>query len=171
VRRGNAHPTIVPYEVFAAADGHVIVAVGNDGQFRRFAAALGLAEVAEDPRFATNPARLANREALGARIRPALARLSAAGIVARLEAAKVPAGPILSVGAALASDQAAARGTVVEMPAPDSAEGTVRLLGNPLKLSRTPVTYRRPPPRFGADTAAVSAMVSGDRSGKETDDD
>ncbi len=154
VRRGNAHPSIVPYQLFAVADGHVLVAVGNDGQFRRFAAFLG-ADWAADPRFATNPARLDHREALVPLVEAALAPLTRAQVIARLEAARVPVGPVNDIGQALGSDQAAARGMVAEVPSADAASGQVRLLGNPLKLSRTPVSYRRAPPRFGAQTGEV----------------
>ncbi len=158
-RRGNGHPNIVPYDVFAAADGHVIVAVGNDGQFRRFCDVLGVPGLAADARFATNPARLTHRESLLAILRPVLLGLAAAEIVARLERVQVPVGPIHDVGQALGSDQAAARGMVITQPAPGVADGQVRLLGNPLKLSRTPVQYRRPPPRLGQDTAETLAWL------------
>lgn len=156
-RRGNDHPNIVPYGVFATADGHVIVAVGNDGQFVRFCDAFGLSDLADDPAYATNPARLANREALLSLVRPALAALPAAEIVARLEARKVPVGPIHDAAQVFASDQAVARDMVVEMPGPD---GPIRLIGNPLKLSRTPVRYSRTPPHCGADTETILAELT-----------
>ena len=155
VRRGNGHPNIVPYQVFAASDGHVIVAVGNDGQFRRFVGWLGLPALADHPDYATNPARLANREALIAILTPVLAARSQADIIAGLEGVSVPVGPVHTLDQVFATDQVAARGMVVEVPAPETEAGAVRLLGNPLKLSRTPVTYRRPPPRFGQDTDSV----------------
>lgn len=155
-RRGNDHPNIVPYGVFDAADGHVIVAVGNDAQFARFCDAFGLAELAADPAYATNPARLARRDTLLARLRPVLAGLPAAEIVSRLEACKVPVGPIHDLAQVFGSDQAAARGMVVEMEGP---AGPARLIGNPLRLSRTPVRYAKPPPRCGEDTAAVRAAL------------
>ena len=155
LRRGNGHPSIVPYQVFGTADGHVIVAVGNDGQFRRFCAVLGLPELADDPAYATNPARLMNRDALIARIEPALAVRRMDDVVAGLEAAKVPVGPVNGLAAALGSEQAVVRGMVVELPNPARPGDTGRLLGNPLRFSRTPVTYRRPPPSFGQDTATV----------------
>ena len=156
-RRGNGHPSIVPYHVFEASDGHVIVAVGNDGQFRRFCAVLGMPTLGSDPAYATNPARLANREALMVTLRPALAARPMAEIVAALEGAGVPVGPVNTLDLALGSDQAAARGAVVEMANPAMPGDRLRLLGNPLKLSRTPVTYRRPPPAFGQDTEEVIA--------------
>lgn len=157
-RRGNAHATIVPYEVFAARDGWVIVAVGNDAQFRRFCDVLGLPALAEDPRFATNPARLEHRAALLDEIGPAIAAQDGEALVAALEAARVPAGPIRTVPQALASDQAAAREMVVDVPT-ELPGGAVRLLGNPLNLSATPVCYDRAPPRFGADTEAARHLA------------
>lgn len=153
-RRGNAHPNIVPYDVFATKIGHVIVAVGNDAQFARFCNALGLDDLPGDARFATNPARIAHRADLMARIEPALAARDSGAVIAALEAAGVPVGPVQSLDQVFASDQVAARDMCVTMPADP---GPVRLIGNPLKFSRTPVSYRRPPPRFGADTAATLA--------------
>jgi crotonobetainyl-CoA:carnitine CoA-transferase CaiB-like acyl-CoA transferase len=150
VRRGNAHPNIVPYQVFEAADGHVIVAVGNDRQFCRFAEFLGARELASDTRFATNPARLANREALIALLEPMLRKLPVVDVIAGLEARKVPVGPVNRLDQVFGSDQAAARGMVVSMPGP--AGRAVSLIANPLKLSKTPVSYRRAPPQFGQDT-------------------
>lgn len=154
-RRGNGHPTIVPYHVFATCDGHVIVAVGNDSQFRRFCGVLGLTALPDDPRFTTNPARIVNRAALMDLIVPAMAARTMADLIAALEAVKVPVGPVNTVDLALESEQAQARGAVVKMENPLKPGDSVRLLGNPLKLSRTPVTYRRAPPTFGQDTATV----------------
>ncbi|TMM51654.1 CaiB/BaiF CoA transferase family protein [Sulfitobacter sabulilitoris] len=159
-RRGNAHPNIVPYDAFAAADGHVLIAVGNDAQFVRFCDALGRPDLGDDARFATNLARIENRTALGDVLAPLLAALPKDEILRRLHAVKVPAGPINTVEQALTSDQAAARGAVLTMDTPDLAHGRLRLLANPLKLSRTPVRYRRPPPRFGQDTAQVLATLA-----------
>ena len=156
-RRGNGHPNIVPYHVFAVADGHVIIAVGNDSQFARFCEFLGCPELARDARFATNMARIAQRDALMAIIGPKLAAHPLAAVIAGLEARKVPVGPVHTIDQALGSDQARAREMVVAMPRVDVQKGEVRLLGNPLKLSRTPVTYRLAPPHFGQDTDAVLA--------------
>jgi formyl-CoA transferase len=161
-RRGNGHPAIVPYQVFAASDGHVIVAVGNDAQFARFCAALDLGRLDADPRFATNPARLANRDALIALIEARMAQLPQEGAIARLEAAKVPVGAVNTVDEVFASEQVAARGMRVEMPRDDVEGGRVALIGNPLKLSRTPVAYRRAPPRCGQDTEAVLRALRGE---------
>jgi formyl-CoA transferase len=154
-RRGNAHPNIVPYDAFACADGHFLLAVGNDAQFRRYCDVIGRAELGEDARFVTNLKRIENRAALMAEIEPAMKNFAKADLLAGLRAAKVPCGPINNIGEALGSDQAAARGAVMEMAAPDMAGGHLKLLANPLKLSATPVRYERPPPRFGQDTEAV----------------
>jgi len=151
-RRGNAHPNIVPYEVYDTADGHVILAVGNDGQFRRFCEFIGHPELADDARYATNPARLQHREDLNAILRPALKSHETATVIAELEARKVPVGPVQTLEQVFATDQVAARQMQIAMQA---GPGEVNLIGNPLKLSRTPVTYRAAPPQFGADTQAV----------------
>ncbi len=151
-RRGNGHPNIVPYDVYETADGHVILAVGNDGQFRRFCEFIGHTELADDPRFATNPARLENRDALNAVLRPAVQNHATATVIAELETRKVPVGPVQTLDQVFATKQVAARQMQIAMQA---APGEVKLIGNPLKLSRTPVTYRSAPPVFGADTQAV----------------
>ena len=161
-RRGNGHPNIVPYDVFAARDGHVIVAVGNDGQFARFCDFLGLPRLADDPDYTTNAARVVNRDRLLPVISAALAALTRDQIVAGLEARKVPVGPVQRVDEVLASDQVAARGGVVEMVHPTL--GPVRVLGNPLKLSGTPVRYDLAPPRLDEGRAALEAWL-GDQPG------
>ncbi len=151
-RRGNGHPNIVPYEVYQTADGHVILAVGNDSQFKRFCGFIEKPELADDPRFATNPARLENRDALNAILRPAVQALDTGSVIAGLEDLKVPVGPVRTLDRVFASDQVAARQMQISMQA---EPGEVQLIGNPLNLSRTPVTYRSAPPVCGADTQAV----------------
>ncbi|MEL7099377.1 MAG: CoA transferase [Pseudomonadota bacterium] len=155
-RRGNAHPNIVPYDAFECSDGHILVAVGNDAQFRRFCDVLGLAETAADARFTTNVGRIEHRDALMQHLRPALRQIPKANVLTRLQSVKVPVGPIHDVAEALGSDQAQARGAVVEMT---NGSADLRLLGNPLKLSRTPVTYRYPPPRCGEHDAEIVEML------------
>ncbi|WP_415404157.1 CaiB/BaiF CoA transferase family protein [Tateyamaria sp. SN3-11] len=163
-RRGNAHPNIVPYDAFETHDGHVLVAVGNDAQFARFCDAIGASGLADDVRYTTNLGRIQNRDTLIPELRPRLAALSKDDVLTRLKAVKVPCGPIHDVAEALGSDQAQARGTVVEVARDDVADGHVRLLANPLKFSATPVQYRRPPPRFGQDTEAVLATLASQKS-------
>lgn len=161
-RAGNAHPNIVPYQVFATADGHVIVAVGNDSQYVRFCDYLGQPNWATDPRYATNTARLAQRDTLVPMIAGVLATRTTAHVIDGLETRKVPVGPVNTVGQALETDQAQARGMTITMSAPQTATGAVRLIGNPLKFSRTPVSYRTAPPATGADTGAVLAAIKRD---------
>lgn len=151
-RRGNEHPSIMPYGVYETSDSHVILAIGNDAQFRRVMEFLGLEGLAEDPRFATNPSRLKHRDALNDIMIPALKRFTMDEVIAAMEARKVTAGPVQTLDRVFASDQVAARGMAIEM----EAHGLpVKLLGNPLNFSRTPVTYRRPPPSCGADSAEI----------------
>ncbi|MEM9787795.1 MAG: CoA transferase [Pseudomonadota bacterium] len=159
VRRGNAHPNIVPYDVFPTKDGHIILAVGNDRQFQAFCKAMDRHDLAQTPEFATNPDRIANREVLTVAVTETLATRTSAEILKVLQDLGVPAGPIHSVGQALGTAQAEARGAVVDVPHPDTVAGHVQLLGNPLKFSKTPVSVNRPPPRFGADTGNLAQIL------------
>lgn len=154
-RAGNAHPNIVPYQVFATSDGYVIVAVGNDSQYARFCDYLGQPGWATDVRFATNTARLAHRDTLVPMIAETLMGRTMQDVIDGLEARRVPVGPVNTIEQALESDQAQARGMTITLPAPQVAGGEVRLIGNPLRFSRTPVSYRSAPPATGADTEAV----------------
>ena len=155
MRRGNQHPNIVPYQVFEAADGHIIVAVGNDAQYRRFCELLGAADLAEDPRFAKNAARLANREILIPKVSALLRQYNRAWLVEQLGAEGIPVGPINTLTEVFASDQVAARGMKIRMDYPGAADGQIELIGNPVKMSLTPVSYRLPPPTCGANTDEV----------------
>ena len=154
-RRGNGHPNIVPYDVFEANDGHIIVAVGNDAQFARFCDFIQMPELAQDDAYKTNVARIENRVALKALISPPLMQYAMEEIIEGLENLKVPVGPINTVKGALASDQAIARNMVRTMPHDAVKDGNVSLLGNPLHFSHTPVTYRSAPPSCGQDTDEV----------------
>jgi crotonobetainyl-CoA:carnitine CoA-transferase CaiB-like acyl-CoA transferase len=162
-RRGNAHPNIVPYDAFEVADGHFLLAVGNDAQFARFCDVLGLSHLASNPDFTTNLARIENRLALMDHIKPVLKQWTKATILDALRAVKVPAGPINTIEEALTSDQARARGAVRQVAAAGIEGGHLSLLGNPLKFSATPVKYNRPPPRFGQDTDEVFETWLGDQ--------
>jgi len=155
MRRGNQHPNIVPYQVFTVKDGHVIVAVGNDAQFGRFCELIGQAGLASDPHYTTNKLRLLNREALIAALIPVLAGLTKDDLIARMQAVGVPGGPINTLPELFASDQVAAREMKIAMPHPSAGSGHVDLIGNPIKLSKTPVRYRRAPPVCGADTNEI----------------
>ncbi len=151
-RRGNGHPNIVPYQVFAAKDGHVIVAVGNDSQFARFCTLIGAPELAGDSAYASNIARIKNRDQLIPLIEAKMAGLEKQTLLDRMKAENVPCGEVNNLKEVFASPQVAAREMVVEMDHPHSP---VRLIANPVKFSQTPVTYRHAPPLCGADTAAV----------------
>ncbi len=139
-RSGNAHPNIAPYDSFAARDGTIFLAVGNDGQFAKLCVLLDLADVAADRRFADNRSRVVHRDALKAVLEAALAAHGATAIAARLMAGGVPCAPVLDVAAALAHPHTAHRAMIVDGEAPSIA--------SPIKLGRTPATYRLAPPRF-----------------------
>ncbi|MEF9480994.1 CaiB/BaiF CoA transferase family protein [Ralstonia sp. 1B3] len=152
-RWGNAHPNIVPYQTFQAANGWIIVAVGNDGQFRRFVDAGGMPELADDPRFATNPQRVANRDVLVPILAEMVKRLSKGEWIDKLEAAGVPCGPINSLDEVFDNEQVQARGLRVDLPHPSA--GTVKLVGSPVKMSATPPKAASHPPLLGEHTEAV----------------
>ncbi len=155
VRRGNQHPNIVPYQVFAVRDGHVIVAVGNDAQFGRLCELIGLPGLAGDARYATNRMRLVNRDELIALLNPVIAAIARDDLIAGMEANAIPGGPINTLPELFATDQVAAREMKITMPHAHSGTGTVDLIGNPIRFSRTPVTYRHAPPACGADSREV----------------
>jgi len=156
-RAGNAHQNIVPYQVFEVADGHLILAVGNDGQFARFCAVAGCSELALDERFARNAGRVRHREILVPILAARLKLKPRAEWLAALEAAKVPAGPINDLSQVFADPHVRSRDMTVEMAHP--VAGAVRLVASPMKLAATPVRYRRAPPELGADTDAVLAEI------------
>jgi crotonobetainyl-CoA:carnitine CoA-transferase CaiB-like acyl-CoA transferase len=152
-RWGNAHPTIVPYEAFQARDRPVVVAVGNDAQWRNLCAAIGLPELAGDPRFATNPGRVEHREALIPVLQRTLRERAAAEWLALLEAAGVPCAPVQTVGEALDDPAFAERGGV--WPMRGAAYGEVGTVASPLRLFRTPAALQRHAPALGEHTAEV----------------
>ncbi|OYD53965.1 CoA transferase [Thauera propionica] len=158
-RLGNAHPNIVPYQDFPTADGYMILAIGNDGQFARFCEEAGQPGIAADPRFATNRARVANRGELIPMLKRLTIERSTADWVAALEALAVPCGPINTLADVFADPQVQARGLKVTMPHP--VAGSLPLVANPMKLSATPVDYRLPPPMLGEHTDGVLAATLG----------
>jgi crotonobetainyl-CoA:carnitine CoA-transferase CaiB-like acyl-CoA transferase len=166
-RWGNAHANIVPYQTFACADGHMIVATGNDGQYQKFVQAGGRAELANDPRFATNPLRVKNRDVLV----PLLDQMVAQGTrdewIALLESVGVPCGPINDIGEVFENPQVKARGVAMDMPHPTA--GKVTLVRSPMKLSATPANSSKPPPLLGQHTDEVLREVLG-RSDEEIAD-
>ena len=162
---GNRHPSIAPYETLATMDGVLAVAVGNDGQFRLLCKAIGDDAIADDERFATNPARVAHRDELVRQLETRLGARPAAEWVALLRAVGVPCGPVNDVAAAFADAQRLGLEPVVEQPGDDGDDddgddgGEVRSVASPLKLSWAPVSYRRPPPTLGHDTDEVVAWL------------
>ncbi|AXM97203.1 CaiB/BaiF CoA transferase family protein [Pseudomonas plecoglossicida] len=158
-RLGNAHPNIVPYQDFPTADGDFILTVGNDGQFRKFAEVAGQPQWADDPRFATNKQRVANRAELIPLIRQATVFKTTAEWVQQLEAAGVPCGPINDLAQMFQDPQVLARGLAVSLP--HALAGSVPQVASPIRLSETPVEYRHAPPLLGEHTEVVLADVLG----------
>ncbi|MGH8354325.1 MAG: CaiB/BaiF CoA transferase family protein [Pseudomonas sp.] len=158
-RLGNAHPNIVPYQDFPAADGDFILTVGNDGQFRKFCEVAGHPEWAADPRFASNKQRVTNRALLIPLIRQTTVMRTTAEWLAVLEPAGVPCGPINDLAQVFADPQVQARGLRVELPHP--LGGSVPQVASPIRLSETPVQYRNAPPLLGEHTLAVLERLLG----------
>ncbi|PBC24498.1 CoA transferase [Mesorhizobium sp. WSM4307] len=157
VQMGNAHMNIAPYEVVPVRDGHIILAVGNDGQFAKFCAAVGLDELSTNPDFATNPARVANRVKLRERIVEALSTLDRDPLLARLEAASVPASPINTIGQMFADPQTIARGMRLDLD--DGHGNLLPSVRAPMVMSGTPLVYERPSPRLGEHTDEILAEL------------
>jgi crotonobetainyl-CoA:carnitine CoA-transferase CaiB-like acyl-CoA transferase len=153
-RLGNGHPTIVPYQVFAAADGHLILAVGNDSQFAKFCAFAGRPDLAADGRFRTNAARVGHREILLAELTPLIAARPRAHWLDGLEPLGVPAGPVNTLPQALADPQIGHRGLVRQASHPGSPD-PVPLLTSPMRLSETPPALTRAPPTLGQHTDEI----------------
>ncbi len=154
-RHGSAHESLTPYQVLPTADAPLMVAVGSDGLWQRFTEATGLGDLAGDPRYATNPDRVRNRDTLIPRITQALAARGCAEWTDLLNAAGVPAGPVNTVPAALEHPQVAAREMVTEIEHP--VAGPLKMLGSPIKLSAQPTAIRRPPPTLGQHTDEILA--------------
>ncbi|HBZ93658.1 MAG TPA: CoA transferase, partial [Pseudomonas sp.] len=158
-RLGNAHPNIVPYQDFPSADGNFILAVGNDGQFRKFCEVAGIAQLADDPRFASNKARVAHRVELIPLLRQATVFKTTAQWIELLEQAGVPCGPINDLQQVFADPQVQARELRVELP--NGLGSTTPQVASPLRLSETPVAYRSAPPLLGQDSEAVLQRLLG----------
>jgi crotonobetainyl-CoA:carnitine CoA-transferase CaiB-like acyl-CoA transferase len=152
-RLGNAHPSIVPYQVFATADGHIILAIGNDEQFARFCALAGVPVLALDERYATNPARVRNRATLIPILEMRLREQTSQDWLTALEAAKIPAGPINNFTDLDADPQVRARGIFNDLG------NGIRAVASPMRFSRTPGDDTRPPPALGADTDDILAAL------------
>jgi crotonobetainyl-CoA:carnitine CoA-transferase CaiB-like acyl-CoA transferase len=152
-RVGNAHPNIVPYDEFATKDGHLIVAVGNDSQFRNFVTVLGVPELADDPRFATNDARVTNRKEIVPLLRELVAGWVRDDLMAKLKGANVPVGPINRVDQVFADPQVIARGMRLDLP--DGAGVKIPSVRDPILMDGTPLRYERASPARGEHTRAI----------------
>jgi crotonobetainyl-CoA:carnitine CoA-transferase CaiB-like acyl-CoA transferase len=161
-RMGNAHPNLAPYQPFPCTDGMVVIAVGNDSQFRALAGALGAPGLGADPRFATNALRIEHRAVLTAELSALTAGQTMHGLMTALEAAGVPCGPVNTIDQVFDEPQARHRGLEVMQDRPDLS-GPVRTVASPIRLSATPVAYDRPPPALGADTDEVLGSLRPDR--------
>ena len=154
-RLGNAHPNIVPYQPFEAADGYIIVAIGNDEQFRRFCDLAERPDLAADPDYATNDSRVHNREALIPVLRKTFRKRTSAEWLAALEAEKIGCGPINDLQQVFDDRHVAEREMVVRMEHPLAGPGGAAVIASPMRLSRTPVDYRHAPPLLGEHTEEV----------------
>ncbi|BCG93734.1 CaiB/BaiF CoA transferase family protein [Mesorhizobium sp. 131-2-1] len=157
VQMGNAHMNIAPYEVLPVKDGHIILAVGNDGQFGKFCAAVGLEDLPSNPDFATNPTRVANRARLRERIIEALKGIERDPLLAKLEAASVPASPINTIGQMFDDPQTIARGMRLDLD--DGHGNRLPSVRAPMVMSGTPLVYERPSPRLGEHTEEILAEL------------
>lgn len=162
-RMGNAHPNLAPYQPFPCSDGMVVIAVGNDGQYRALCLALGVEGLGTEARFATNAARIEHRVDLTAELSALTGKHSMKALMAMLEAAGVPCGPVNTIDQVFEEPQARHRGLEVEQTRADLS-GPVRTVASPIRMSRTPVRYDLPPPALGADTD----VVLGTRGSRET---
>ena len=158
-RLGNAHPNIVPYQAFATLDGHIILAVGNDGQFAKFCQVAGHPELAQDPRYATNPARVANRKELVPILERLLEQRTSRDWLSALEAVGVPCGPINDVSQVFADPHVQARNIHQDLPHPSA--GTVPTVASPIRYSATPIEHTVAPPTLGQHTDAVLGEALG----------
>ena len=162
-RMGNAHPNLSPYQPFPCSDGMVVIAVGNDGQFRSLCSALGEPDLGTDERFAANAGRVANRDQLGPILSALTAPLAMAALMQRLEDAGVPCGPVNTVDQVFAEPQAVARGLTVEQTR-DDLDAPVRTVANPIRMNGAPAVADRPPPALGQHTHEVLARYRGKES-------
>lgn len=154
-RMGNAHPNIVPYQVFPVADGHVIVAVGNDGQYARFVNVLGRPDLAEDERFRSNAGRVRHRADLVPILTELTLRTTRQALLAALEVQGVPAGPINTVADVFADPQVIARGMKIDLPSPTAKGGVIPSVRSPIVMDGEPMAAGRPSPRLGEHTDEV----------------
>jgi crotonobetainyl-CoA:carnitine CoA-transferase CaiB-like acyl-CoA transferase len=155
VRIGNAHPNIVPYQVFPVADGHIIIATGNDSQFVKLCGVLGEPALAENPDYKDNKSRLAHREVLVGRLTELCKRMTSADILAKLEAVGVPAGPINTLDQVFDDPQVIHRGVKLSLPSAAAKGGAIPGVRTPLVIGGRPMAHERPSPRLGEHTAEI----------------
>ena len=156
-RLGNAHPSIVPYDVFPVADGHIVIATGNDGQFRRLCGILGDPALATDPDYLVNRGRVANRAALTAALQALTSRRAASELLSKLDAAHVPAGPINTVAQVFADPQVVARGMALRLDNPLAEGGTTPGIRSPILIDGVPQASPRPAPSLGQHADEILA--------------
>ena len=167
-RVGNEHANIVPYQVFEVQDGHLNVAIGNDNQFKKFCAIINRLDLSEKEKFSTNIMRVANRSELIPILKQELIKHEKGYLVNEMEKMKVPGGPINKLSEVFKSNQVSARGMKIEMENKNSEKGFIELIGNPVKFSKTPVSYRHPPPKSGEHTNDILNEVSLKRKNNES---
>jgi glutaryl-CoA transferase len=160
-RLGTAHPNTVPYQAFETSEGWIVCGANNDEQFKRFAALINRPELATDPRYATNSARLANRDALVPIITAALCSKPSRHWVDSFEKASLPCCPVNTLDQVFADPQVEARGMQIAMAHPLAGKGRVDLIGTPIRMSETPASYRRHPPYLGENTDDVLEELLG----------
>ena len=158
-RMGNAHPNLAPYHVLAVRDGFVVLAIGNDDQFRRYCAFAGRPELGHDERFATNRGRVVNRDELVPMLEEIMADRTASDWIDGLTEIGIPCGPVNDLAQVFDDPQTKAREMRIEMA--HASGGTAALVGNPIKYSETPVSYRNPPPMLGQHTDEVLEQLLG----------
>jgi crotonobetainyl-CoA:carnitine CoA-transferase CaiB-like acyl-CoA transferase len=154
-RIGNAHPNIVPYQVFPASDGHLIVATGNDRQFQKFCAVVGEEQLGQSPAYATNKDRLAHRDDLIAKLSAATARMKRNELLAKLEAVQVPAGPINTMEQVFADSQVQHRGMHLKLASDAAAGGIIPGVRTPIMIDGQPMASAHPSPRLGEHSAEI----------------
>jgi len=154
-RLGNAHPNIVPYQVFEASNGYLIVAAGNDAQFERFCDILKRSDLAENDKFSTNVARVENRDELIEILSVEILKHKRENLLEQMEKKSISGGQINSLAEVFSSEQVLAREMRIKMKREDAIDGFVELIGNPVKFNNNPVTYRRPPPKCGEHTEEI----------------
>ena len=160
-RLGNAHPNIVPYQVFQTRDSYFVLAIGNDAQFRKFCEFAEAPELPDDPRFKTNTDRVLNRDVLVPMVNDLTMRLSTQHWLEGLEKLQIPCGPVNTIKEVFDDPQIQHREMEISMPHPLSGKGAVSLIGSPVKMSKTPVSYRYAPPTLGQHTDEVLQELLG----------